>query len=329
MLHQLPAQGPGDRLVGAIVRGRADATGDQHPRDRGVVDPPPEHDDDVIHDVGDDLDPPHRIAGLEEAAGRQGTVRVGREPASSSSPTITSRVCGRDISPDGGRPGRLTEAGRRPSAGRDREDRSVTLLPRGCDCGPRPGDAIGQTGGSSGPSGYNPRRPRQFRTGRTFPAGFTGWTDAWNGDRERALAGGGLRAHRPALGRRTHRVGAAPAPGQREDARDLQGHPGGRPGLSDPPVQRGRRHRGGDRHRSDLRGLLQGRGPLPDRCGALRRRRLHRHEHLGARQPAHRRGCTGRRQPGAQDGLPRRFGHRPVRGRIRTDRGHHRLRVLR
>src|ERR1039458_5362330 len=43
--------------------------------------------------------------------------------------------------------------------------------------------------------------------------GFTGRIDAWNGDRKRALAGGGRRAHRSPVGGRAHLLGLAPAAG--------------------------------------------------------------------------------------------------------------------
>ena len=65
---------------------------------------------------------------------------------------------------------------------------------------------------------------------------------------------------------------------------------------------------------------------LRDRRPALGLDRLHRHERLGARQRARRRGRARRRLAGAEGRLPRRRDHRPARRRARADR---RLRLLR
>ena len=85
--------------------------------------------------------------------------------------------------------------------------------------------------------------------------------------------------------------------GNAAHAGDRGRDPGRRAGLSQAPI-----HDDRHRRRRDLRaaGLLPrhaGRGRLPDRRGAVGRRRLHRHERLGARQRAHRAGA--RTEPAA------------------------------
>ena len=94
--------------------------------------------------------------------------------------------------------------------------------------------------------------------------------------------------------------------GQRQNAGDRRGRPRGRAGLSQAPI---RHHR--HRRRRDLRdrraaARLAGRDRLRDRRDPVRRRRLHRHERLGARQRPHRAGGDqlARRRSGASPSRP-------------------------
>ena len=132
---------------------------------------------------------------------------------------------------------------------------------------------------------------------------------------------------------RAHDLAAPAARGQRADARDRNGDPGGRLGLSAPPVP-------DDRHRRDrpvpADRLLQParlghRDRLPDRRTPLRGRRLHRDERRGALEREDCRGRPARSQAGAQRRVPRRIGHGHARRRARPARrrglllGPHRL----
>ena len=70
-------------------------------------------------------------------------------------------------------------------------------------------------------------------------------------------------------------------------------------------------------HRPRARPGLADRARFSDRRGALRRRRLHRHERLGARQRAHRAGRHERHERGARRRLQGRRHHRHAGGRPR------------
>ena len=72
--------------------------------------------------------------------------------------------------------------------------------------------------------------------------------------------------------------------------------------------------------RDRLRTELADRDRLPDRRGAVGRCRLHRHERLGARQRAHRRGRAPRHRPGDGRRIPRRRDHRHAGRRPRSAR---------
>ncbi len=136
--------------------------------------------------------------------------------------------------------------------------------------------------------------------------------------------------------------GAGVRPGDPHDDRDRQGHPRGRPGLPDPPIQGHRDNRPasgrpGGRHREQghpdpprrqqaHRALVRPIGPapgpgLPGRSVAVGLGRLHRHEHRGARQRPDRGRGSGRVDGGGiEGGLPHRGGHRHVRGGPRPSR---------
>ncbi len=85
---------------------------------------------------------------------------------------------------------------------------------------------------------------------------------------------------------------------QSADAGNRGGRARRRAGLSQAPVHDDRHRRHRDLRAAGLFPRHAGRGRLPDRRGAVGRRRLHRHERLGARQCAHRAGrddVAGRR----------------------------------
>ncbi len=103
-------------------------------------------------------------------------------------------------------------------------------------------------------------------------------------------------------------------PGHAEDAGDRRRHPGGRAGLSHPPVFHHRHCRRRDlRHRRAAAGLA-GRAGLPDRRRSVGLSRFHRHAGVGARQPAHRAGRDPLAGRGPLHGVPRRRRHRPPGG---------------
>ena len=116
--------------------------------------------------------------------------------------------------------------------------------------------------------------------------------------------------------------------GQRPDEGDRQGDPGRRPGVPQPAVHDHRRDRGGHLPVPHLHARVEDRCPLPDRRGAERRRRVRGHEHLGALQPAHRRGGPRRDQPRSPARVQGRRGHRLLRGRLRAHRRRPRLRSV-
>ena len=130
---------------------------------------------------------------------------------------------------------------------------------------------------------------------------------------------------RPARGRvrhRAHDLAAPAARGQRADARDRNGDPGGRLRLSAPPVP-------DDRHRRDRPvppdrllppARLGHRDRLPDRRDPLGRGRVHRDERRGALEREDGRGRQARPQAGAQRRVPGRIGHGPARRRARAAR---------
>ncbi len=101
--------------------------------------------------------------------------------------------------------------------------------------------------------------------------------------------------------RRADDVAAAGAvAGQRRDAAHLRCRPGGRAGLPQPPVHGDRRRRRRAVRRAHLHPGHIRRDRLPDRRHPVRRRRLHRHERLGALERARRRVRPRRHQPGAR-----------------------------
>ncbi len=121
-----------------------------------------------------------------------------------------------------------------------------------------------------------------------------------------------MRGRRRALRRPDHEASAEPLAWQRAHAGDLRRRPGGRQGISQPPVSdhRGRRRTAGN----------------PDRCASGRHHRhrlrhrwrafgsggLHRHEPLGPRQRPRRRGGSRRRAAGLGRSLQGRLGDRPA-----------------
>ena len=102
---------------------------------------------------------------------------------------------------------------------------------------------------------------------------------------------------------------------QRAHAGDLGRGAGGRQGLPEPPVHDHRRGRHADRDRALAPAGLQDRDRIRHRRHPLRLGRLHRHERLGARQLARRRGGPRRRAAGARRRLQGRLGHRHARRR--------------
>ena len=90
-------------------------------------------------------------------------------------------------------------------------------------------------------------------------------------DPEHSVFGGRGRRGRGRVRRRADFPGAAHATGQRADAGDRGGHPGGRLRLSQPPVHRDRDHRRGHRGGHRLLHQLEDRRPVRGRRGALRR----------------------------------------------------------
>ena len=104
----------------------------------------------------------------------------------------------------------------------------------------------------------------------------------------------------------------APLARQRAHAGDLGRRPGGRQGLPEPPVPDHRHGRDSARDPDRDPPGRHHRDRLRDRRRALRRRRVHRHEPLGARQRPGRRGGPRRRAAGARRRLQGRLGHRPA-----------------
>ena len=149
------------------------------------------------------------------------------------------------------------------------------------------------------PSGIPPRHTPSPICGASPPA-WPGWLqqgrvlDATGPDPDHRLrfAGAGLWPdHRPRGPRRQRR--------HRPHAGDLRRRAGRRPRLPEPPIHH---HRHGRRGDPDLARHLPRhprRHRLRHRRGAVRRRRLCRHERLGARQRAHRRGRQAAASPPA------------------------------
>ncbi len=140
-----------------------------------------------------------------------------------------------------------------------------------------------------------------------------------------ALHRPGLRPGRGPLRLRAAKLDPQPERGQRAHAGDRRGDPARRGRLPGAPVQDDRhgRRRPGD---PDLRLPRPHHGRrLRARRRALGRLRLHRHEHLGARQRAHRAGRHQGHRPGARRRLQGRRDHRHAGRRPRPDR---RRRVL-
>ena len=122
------------------------------------------------------------------------------------------------------------------------------------------------------------------------------------------VRGGGDRL-RPRLDQLDHEEAGR----QRAHAGDRGGHPGRRQGVPQSPV---RHHR--HRRRHPVRHHLVGaRRPhcrrLPRRRGAVRARRVHRHERFGALERAHRGSGAHGPQRSARDCIPRRRDHRHAR----------------
>ena len=113
-----------------------------------------------------------------------------------------------------------------------------------------------------------------------------------------------------AYGLLTTRSLLALSPGNERMQAISAGRPAGRPRLPEPPVHDDRGRRRGAVRRADLHPEHRGRVRLPDRRRAVRLDRLHRHERVGARQRARRRGGARRRLAGAEGRLPRRRDHR-------------------
>ena len=143
----------------------------------------------------------------------------------------------------------------------------------------------------------------------------------------------GSLADRPLRRARHHlrRVGgsfrARGGSGQRADAGDRGGGTRRRAGLSQAPIHHDRHRRRGHLFHPCVLPRLAGGVRIPDRRGALGRRRLHRHERLGARQCPHRPGrdplACRRPRARVQGGRHyRSFGRRPG-----ASRGHPLFRV--
>ena len=165
--------------------------------------------------------------------------------------------------------------------------------------------------------GLDPKGPAHIRArsplGPASPARLTNTGRKFRGRRAHRR----LWSARRSLWRFHQQPGAPLLRRQQADGGRLR-HPGGRQGLSVPPVQHDRDRRHGRRGP----GLLL---PRPDRGrrlrsrGPARRRRLHRDEHLGARQRPNRR-AAGPASSAADRGVPSGRGDRPARRRSGSSR---------